>query len=267
MQINFDVFQQIQEGLQQGLSEKINLMGETVFRESWKVAKALAPLVMAAEMTFIGFRVMFRASVVEQMTSFTRKFFICYLLVYTNLVAGLFVGSDSVLDGLRSAGKTLGQGILQIAPQAPSSSEPMSYWGEWIGETNGTGSHKFDFKYQREVLFQNDESIPQSLSDLQSKTPTKSSQKGETSSGAIRAEDYFYVITLPMIAIGNVIASAGMQITACLAPLFTGIGILHGSDLALRLILSLGICMVPLLFFHQFEKILFPTYTFLWESP
>lgn len=256
MDINFQVFEEIQKGLDQGLPEKINQMGEIVFTESWKVAKALAPLVMAAEMTFIGFRVMFHASVVEQMTAFTRKFFICYLLVYTNLVIGLFVGSDSVLQGLKSAGQTLGQGILQMAPEAPKSSEPMAYWGEWIGDSGGSGAHKFDFEYQRKILFQEDESIPSSLSDLGT-SPSKriSAKSGESSTGAIRAEDYFYVITLPMIAIGNVIATAGMQMTACLAPLFTGVGILHGSDLALRLILSLGICLVPLLFFHQFEKI------------
>jgi hypothetical protein len=254
MDIDFSSFEKIQSQLDQELPQKINQMGELIFNESWSVAKALAPLAMAAEMTFIGFRVMFNAPLSEQMTVFTRKFFICYLLVYTNLVTGLFVGSDSVLEGLKSAGSALGSEIIKIAPQAPTSPEPIAYWGEWMKETNGIGSNKFDFQYQRETLFEKDPSIPAHLPSKNSSVNSgKSSDPKNRSS--VQAEDYFYLITLPMIAIGNVIATAGMQISATLAPLFTGIGILHGSALALRFILALGICVVPLLFFHQFERI------------
>ncbi|MES2307951.1 MAG: hypothetical protein V4507_03745 [Verrucomicrobiota bacterium] len=253
MNIDFTNFTEIQNQLNQEFPQKINQIGDLIFNESWAVAKALAPLVMAAELTFIGFRVIFKASIVEQMTVFTRKFFICYLLVYTNLVTGLFVGSDSVLEGLKNAGSTLGSEIIKIAPQAPTSPEPIIYWGNWMKETQGIGKNKFDFEYQRQTLFENDESIPTHLSTTPPGGTTPSGNG--TTRGALHAEDYFFLITLPMIAIGNVIATAGMQISAALAPLFTGIGILHGSGLALRLVLALGICVVPLLFFHQFEKI------------
>lgn len=257
MNLDFQNFQQIHQGLSDTLPQKINDLGEILFSESWTVAKALTPLVMAAEMTFIGFRVIFKASISEQLTSFTRKFFICYLLIYTNLVTGLFVGSDSVLVGLQNAGSNLGSQIVRLAPQAPQSPEPVLYWGEWI-KTAAPGEHKFDFKYQREILFENDPSIPESFSRTEkSKGGAKSIDSKDK--GPIHAEDYFYLITLPMIAIGNVIATAGMQISAALAPLFTTIGILYGSSLALRVILSLGICIIPLLFFHQFERV-FVTY-------
>ena len=254
MNLDFQNFQQIQTELSQTLPQKINDLGELLFTESWSVAKALTPLVMAAEMTFIGFRVMFNASISEQLTSFTRKFFICYLLVYTNLVTGLFIGSDSVLEGLQSAGSTLGSQIIKLAPESRDSSpEPIVYWGEWM-KAGEPGEHKFDFKYQREVLFKNDPDIPESFSQKSStsKAPPSSSSKEKA---PVHAEDYFYLITLPMIAIGNVIATAGMQISASLAPLFTSVGILYGSALALRMILALGICVIPLLFFHQFERI------------
>ncbi len=256
MNLDFQNFQQIQIELNQTLPLKINDLGEILFSESWIVAKALVPLVMAAEMTFIGFRVMFNASISEQLTSFTRKFFICYLLVYTNLVTGLFVGADSVVEGLNNAGSSLGSQILSLAPHSPDSiqsPEPILYWGAWMKSAQ-SGEHKFDFKYQHEILFKNDPNIPKSFSRKNSDPKTTPSSRSQDK-GPLHAEDYFYLITLPMIAIGNVIATAGMQISAALAPLFTSVGILYGSGLALRMILALGICVIPLLFFHQFEQV------------
>lgn len=135
----------------------------TLQKEASGVYFAILPLVLIAELTFIGIRIMMRASIAEQILRLTTMTFI--LITVSYFLKGTFSDSKSVdenissnstnvfisaAQGLANAGRVIGKNIivnnlsasskqrptlanLGSGSQSDMSMEPLFYWAAWIG--------------------------------------------------------------------------------------------------------------------------------------
>lgn len=256
---------------------------EVVAEQANAIFLALLLPILAAEITFAGFRIMMRASISEQFTRLTITSFI--LITVSAVIGGDRAGDESVLiqgrDSLIGAGRTVGAEIISRAATADTltidginnitstdeSKEPVAYWIYWIGVPSLEGQEESQgkptsFKFGRADLMSRVWGDPGGLSTAPGDSPPAAATGLDLGAVLSAGSDLvtetasfgIYAI-LPFILVGLLLSIAGVQTGAILSIAFIYVGMLVGAIVTMDVTLGIVKASLPLIFFKSFERI------------
>lgn len=270
------------------------LIGNTIMKYAVAVFYAIIGLVLVANITFIGFRIMLRAPIVQLFSELTVAAFILVVVagitvdktptniiqnaMYQLTVAGRNIGGtilaegiinpeqDATLTEIVAAGKS-----AKADPMAASASEPLlksgqsgnaallepiGYWIEWLGvKYSNTGNEtEASYKFSPASL------MGRFWGDKSFKETLENSVKGAEGSGKgkVNPSDMFIAlvtIMAPLKALDMSVSIATIQTGAILAPVMQQVGVFSGAILSFYVVSALGISTLPLMFFSRFRTL------------
>lgn len=254
----------------QATTQNAGQVGQILLKEGTAVARALTPFVVTAEVTFIGLRIVFRKSILEQMSKFTIHFVILFLVAYLQFPQGLLL---SLKDQLATAGRQVGFQVASTSSSLPSlgscpSQEPSGYWSYWLGDikddtniNNKLGLASLKARFQPTGLF--DEFIQSASSYTNNLDEGGWKQMLNFFNDILKkAADSIQALMNMLLAFLVVICSVGLiigcvlsQFSCLLAPALAQIAILSASQYAFYFALGIGVSVVPLMLFAGFKNI------------
>lgn len=125
-----------------GILTTVNAVGQVLWNEGATVAKGIAALILTAELTFSGFRIMLGgATITQSLWDIFRKLVLILILLF-------FMWPQKILmqarKGLTDAGRELGHQITLMCPSLEGAAggaapitghDPPEYWLQWLRAT------------------------------------------------------------------------------------------------------------------------------------
>ncbi|MFZ5805854.1 MAG: hypothetical protein ACOY3I_01410 [Verrucomicrobiota bacterium] len=254
-----------------------------------EIATAIIWPIVAMELTFVGIRIAFRQTFVDQFAQFTRFLIIAYIIIVAQTPQKLI---RETMPKLTEGGKKIGKELIEKSGKTVQSDNPILYWGEWLGDIK---KDKQDCKYHQKFIFKmyNEKAIPQLTEGKKDPLleryekfldPGDPDSTGEPDSsldklyilfkeilpgsdkedersvftylrgGAMTTED-FIALLMPFMVLSMIVTAAMAQMAGYIAPVFTQVAVLVGSQCLLEFVLAVGLVVMPLMFFKTFNDI------------
>jgi hypothetical protein len=234
------------------------------------IAQALVPYVVTAELSWIGLRMVFRKTIVEELTKFTIHFVILFIVVYLQFPQSLLLATR---DQLAEAGRQLGFQLAATSTSQPAISaspslEPAGYWSYWIGDiqddtnpNNKLGLASLKARFQPTGLF--DEFLNSSGSYVNNLDEGWWKRMLNLFNSILKsAAESLQALINMLLAFLVVLCSSGLiigcvlsQFGCLLTPALAQIAVLVACQYAFAFALGVGISVVPLMLFAGFRDI------------
>jgi hypothetical protein len=211
------------------------------------IGKAIVGPILVAEMTFIGFRIMFKANVIEELTRLTRSCLILFIILYAQIPQKLI---ESVLPSLDQGGKQIAQ---KVNPAA--SGQPAAYWAKWIGSPEDE-NYKFSCNYILKTVWNDtDGKVAQSQLvgpgawDILKNTAQNMWEKISSMLTSTKWQMMLALVMQSTMFFQLMLQLAAIAVGSYMLPLFTTIAILVSSRYAFYIVWALGLTVIPLILF------------------
>ena len=231
--------------------------------------------VIVAKIALIAFRIMTGGHLVEELVHFLTAaiiLIVLFLQIPQGAVARL---KDSFEQAGRAIGVTIVEGTKmvretindttgplpeQISASAVTSVEPLSYWVDWLGDPNKSETFKYDSNYIAQTIFR----TKLTTAGIQEQIANDATEASKAEQGAslggilgmfgssVLSIANFITAMNPFLVFNYALMTAQIELAGYAAITFSQLAILFGAHIGFALLYTLGMALMPLIFFKSY---------------